>query len=230
MVSTSEIMTSLVTLTVLEIVLGMDNLVFISIATSRLPEHQQPIARRIGLLAALVSRLILLALIVWLTTFDVTLFVLFSHPITLKGIVFILGGGYLVYKSIVEMRHARDLALVITPKHRSKHFFNVVLQIMVFDIVFSFDSIITAIGIAKQYWVMAVAIIIAIIMMMLATNWVSHVINTYPKIKALAFCFLTMIGVFLLLNGFGLEISHDYIYTAIIFGIFVQMVNSYCRA
>ncbi len=223
-----EIWLSLATLIALEVVLGIDNIVFISIVSSKLPHILQDRARKVGLLLALFTRLLFLWLMYWLSTLHAPLFSLYSHPVSVRDVVFLAGGGYLLFKGCEELLHMRDMAKFITPKHKFTSFSIVVLQIMIFDIVFSIDSVVTAIAIAKHFFVMVIAVVVAIFMMMAASKPLAHVVATYPKIKVLAVCFLMLIGMMLISDGLGFSISHTYLYVSFAVAILIQLVNAFC--
>lgn len=216
---------SLLTLTVLEIVLGIDNLVFIAVISSRLPVHQQKPARRTGLIFALLTRLLLLATIMWLTKFTDPLFTLFDQGFSLRDVILIIGGLFLLAKSTSEIH------LDVTDEHhtiktkKATHFFMVILQIMLLDIIFSIDSIITAVGLAQEFLIMALAIVIAVFLMIFASEPLSRIINAYPSLKMLALSFLLLIGAVLIADGFGFYLPRGYLYFAIAFSLLVELLN-----
>lgn len=223
---TPEAWVSLFTLTALEIILGIDNLVFISIVTNRLAQAQQRPARQFGLLLACLTRLILLATLAWMTKFTHPLFTVANHVFSLRDLVLILGGLFLLAKGTSEL-HLN----VTTPTenknslHRYSKFSMVIIQIMLLDIIFSLDSVITAVGMAKEFIIMALAIIIAIALMIWASGPLSHFINTYPNLKILGLSFLLLIGLVLIADGFGLHVPRAYVYFAIAFSVFVEWLN-----
>ncbi|MGB6977236.1 MAG: TerC family protein [Gammaproteobacteria bacterium] len=225
----SQVIITLLILTLLEIVLGMDNLVFISITSNRLPQHRQKAARRFGLLLALVARLLLLASVVWLMGLKEPWFSLFAHPFSGRDLILISGGLFLLVKSTLEV-HAEfedHQASISTGGFAS--FTLVVIQIGVLDIIFSLDSVFTAVGLTKVYWIMATAIVIAIIAMIVASEPLSRLINQYPTIKMLALSFLLLIGTMLIADGFHYEIPRGYIYFAVAFSFFVEVLNNLVR-
>jgi predicted tellurium resistance membrane protein TerC len=226
----SHIWLSLITLIALEIVLGVDNIVFISIASARLPRHLQDRARKVGLSLALFTRLLFLWFMYWLANIHTPLFALFSHSVTIRDLVFLFGGAYLLFKGFEELLHMRDMAKFIEPKHKYASFTIVVLQIMLFDIVFSIDSVITAIGIAKHFWVMATAVTVAIGIMLVASKPLGEAVIKYPKVKLLAVCFLVFIGIMLLSSGVGYPIPHAYLYVSMVVAILIQIANIMCLA
>lgn len=217
---------SLITLAILEIVLGIDNLVFIAIISSRLPQKQQKPARRIGLIFALVTRLLLLGAITWLTKFTQPLFTLFTHTFSGRDLILIGGGLFLLAKSTSEIHvDMSDTKEEIAPVKQHKSFWMVIAQIMLLDIIFSVDSIITAVGLAQEFIVMALAICIAVVLMIFASEPLSRLINSYPTLKMLALSFLILIGVVLIADGFAFHIPRGYLYFAITFSLFVEFLN-----
>ena len=215
---------SLLALSVIEIILGIDNLVFITIATNRLHPTQQKIARRVGLFLALITRLLLLGVIVWLANLTQTIWQWGKLDISIRDITLILGGIFLIIKAI------KEILACIYPKphapHKSLHLFGlVIVQIMFFDILFSLDSVITAVGIAKEYLVMACAIVLAVIVMMVASEPLNRFIMSHSRIKVLALCILLFVGIELVLVGLGVFLSPEYIFVAMGFGLFVELIN-----
>ncbi len=221
----SGIFISLLTLTVLEIVLGIDNLVFISIASSRLPQHQQKLARRIGLLLALGTRLLLLASVVWIIGLVEPLFTIFNQPISGRDLLLIGGGLFLIFKGTVEIHSEIESHGAPGSIGKFASFTAVVIQIAILDIVFSLDSIMTAVGLTQHYWVMALAIFIAMILMIVASEPLSRIIHKYPTIKMLALSFLLLIGMVLIADGFEFHIPRGYIYFAVCYSIVVEILN-----
>lgn len=221
----SDVLISLITLTFLEIVLGVDNLVFISILAGRLPVHQQKTARRVGLLFALVTRLILLASVLWIIGLIKPLFTLFGMAFSGRDLFLIGGGLFLLYKSTFEIHDefANDVEFKVQKKHAG--FWWVVTQIAVLDIIFSLDSIFTAIGMTQTFWIMATAIIIAITLMIFASETLSRIVMSVPTIKMLALSFLLMIGTILIADGFHFHIPRGYVYFALSFSVMVEILN-----
>jgi predicted tellurium resistance membrane protein TerC len=224
-----EIWASLLTLTALEIVLGIDNLVFIAILAGRLPAEQQSRARRIGLSLALLTRLALLASITWITGLTQALFEVFGHSVSWRDIVLSAGGLFLLYKGTREIHHAleddgREGAEL---KHGRASFTGVVTQIMLLDIVFSLDSVITAVGMANTLWVMATAIIIAVAIMLVASGPLAEFVQRHPTVKMLALSFLMLIGMTLIADGAGIHVPKGYIYAAIGFSVGVEALNQF---
>src|SRR3990167_2017904 len=217
---------SLLSLTVLELVLGVDNLVFIAISSSRLPVHKQKIARRLGLLFALVTRLLLLASAYWLTRLDYPLFTLFSFPVSVRDLFLLFGGIFLLYKATQEI-HA-EFTLIHEKTKRVGKFERVwviVVQIAILDIVFSLDSVITAVGMTPHFWIMALAIGIAILAMIFASEPLASFISHNPSVRMLAFSFLIMVGMVLVADGMHFHIPRGYIYFAVAFSILVECLN-----
>jgi predicted tellurium resistance membrane protein TerC len=223
-----QIWASLVTLTALEIVLGIDNLVFIAILVGRLPENRRDSARRLGLALAVISRLALLASIAWIIGLTTPLFELFEHGFSWRDIILIAGGLFLLYKGTREI-HERieggDEGGHLGPTRAAASFGGIIAQIMVLDIVFSLDSVITAVGMANELWVMAAAVIIAVLIMLAASGPLSEFIERHPTIKMLALSFLLLIGTTLIADGVGFHVPKGYIYAAIAFSVMVEALN-----
>ena len=217
---------SLITLTALEIVLGIDNVVFLSVATSHLPPDQAAKARRIGMGLALLFRIALLFAISWIVSLKDPVMTLFGHPLSVKDLILIGGGTFLIYKAVnhiheeLEEHVPEDMA-----RTASKAFALVVGQIIVIDIVFSLDSIITAVGLAQQVEVMIAAVIIAVGVMYVAAGPVSAFVNEHPTTKVLALAFLMLIGVALVADGMGVHIERGYVYAAMGFAGLVEALN-----
>lgn len=221
-----EIWASLLTLTVLEIVLGIDNLVFIALTAGRLPPENRAKARKVGLCLALITRLLLLATISWIVGLTQTLFEVSGHAVSWRDLVLISGGFFLLYKGTVEIHHGMEEENDEGAAPRRKvSFLSVVTEIMVLDIVFSLDSVITAVGMADQYLVMASAIVIAVILMLWASGPLSVFIHKHPTVKMLALSFLLLVGMTLVADGAGFHVPKGYIYAAIGFSIIVETLN-----
>jgi predicted tellurium resistance membrane protein TerC len=217
---------SLLTLTILEIVLGIDNLVFLSIASQRLPPAQRPIAQKIGLLGALGLRIAMLALLVWITKLTYPVFSIGSFELSWRDIILILGGLFLLYKGTAEIHEEMEGNGEEGPKQGySANFFSVIALIMVIDFVFALDSIITAVGMTTFLPVMIIANVIAIAIMMLSARGVSDFIARHPTVKMLALAFILLIGVALVADGLGMHIPREYIYFAIAFSLSVETLN-----
>jgi predicted tellurium resistance membrane protein TerC len=217
---------SLLTLTFLEIVLGIDNLVFIAILSNRLPKAKQQLARRLGLVFALATRLLLLASALWLVGLTKPLVSIFGQNISGRDAFLLLGGLFLLFKGTREIHHEFDANQEVTVKRAAVSFIGIVIQIAVMDIIFSLDSILTAIGMTQNFWIMALAIFIAIIAMIIASEPLSEFIETHPPVKMLALSFLLLIGMVLIADGMGFDIPKGYIYFAISFSVFVESLNT----
>jgi predicted tellurium resistance membrane protein TerC len=228
--------TALITLTVLEIILGVDNIIFISIVSNKLPEAQQPKARTIGLILAMVFRIALLLAITWLIGLTRPVFTLGfikneGQPlgISWKDLILIAGGIFLIFKSTLEIRHKMEKADPKAPKPAPTAFSSVILQIVLVDAVFSFDSILTAIGLVEEVVIMIIAVVISMTLMIFFAGPISRFINRQPTLQILALSFLIMIGVMLVAEGFHQEINKAYIYTAIAFSLLVELINMRLR-
>lgn len=221
-----EIWASLVTLTALEIVLGIDNLVFIAILAARLPRDRQASARRVGLALALLTRLALLGSIVWLTRLTAPLLELFGHAVSWRDLVLFIGGFFLLFKGTREIHNAieggHDHSEAGQPVST---FAGVVTQIGMLDVIFSLDSVITAVGVANEFWVMAAAVTIAVAIMLVASGPLAAFVNRHPTVKMLALSFLLLIGMTLIADGAGLHVPKGYVYAVIAFSIGVEMLN-----
>lgn len=217
---------ALLTLTALEIVLGIDNIVFIAILAARLPSHQQGRAYRLGLLGAMLMRVLLLLGITWVMGLTKPLFQVFEHPISGRDLILLGGGLFLIFKSTHEI-----YVKVEGDEHETeiRGWFSglsgVVGQIMVLDIVFSLDSVITAVGMAKDIEVMVAAVMIAILIMMIFAKPIGDFVNRYPSMKILALAFLLLIGVLLTAEGLGQHLNKGYIYFAMAFSLSVELLN-----
>lgn len=221
---------SLLTLTFLEIVLGVDNLVFISIVSNDVIQSRQKAARRIGLIGALGIRLIFLAGIFWIIGLTKPLFVLFGQTFSGRDIILLLGGLFLLAKGTIEIHHSiEDDENITGSTRRKKSMWMAIIQIMIFDIIFSLDSILTAIGLTNHYWIMATAILLSIGVMLLASEPLHRFIHEHPTIKMLALSFLLLIGLVLIADGFEYHIPREYVYFAIAFSIFVEFLNNIAR-
>ena len=216
---------ALITLTVLEIVLGVDNIIFISILSGKLPQHQQDRARRIGLLLAMLMRVALLFSIAWVARLKEPLFAVFGHGVSGRDLVLILGGLFLLAKSTHEIHENLEGEGAHGEARAVASFAGVLVQIMLLDIVFSLDSVITAIGMADQLSVMILAVMIAVGVMMVAAGSISRFVERHPTVKMLALSFLLLIGMSLILDGVGQHVPKGYIYFAMGFSVFVEMIN-----
>jgi predicted tellurium resistance membrane protein TerC len=219
-----ELIIALITLILLEVVLGIDNIIFISIVTARLPLNQQKKGRRIGLLSAMVMRLLLLAVMSWILKLEGDLFTVFSVGISGKDLILIAGGLFLLYKSASEIYHKMEGESGDTSKNiKVTGLGSAIGQILVLDLVFSIDSIITAVGMVDELWVMYVAVIVSVGIMLFAAEPVSNFVNKHPAFKMLALSFLLLIGFALIGEGLGLHIPKGYIYFAMAFALLVDV-------
>ncbi len=222
---------TLVTLSALEIVLGIDNLVFISIAVGRLPEHQRAFARKFGIAVACITRILLLISLAFLARMQTDVFSLFGMGISIRDIILVLGGAFLLVKGAMEIRELITGGHDDDPKttKASAVFWVVIVQIAIIDIVFSLDSVITAVGIAEHIPVMVAAILLAVAVMLLAANPLGRFIDANPTIKMLALAFILLIGVVLILDGFDVHVPKPYIYFAMAFSVMVEWLNLLMR-
>lgn len=228
---TVEALISLITLTGLEIVLGIDNIIFIAILVGRLPEHQRDKARIIGLALAMGTRILLLLSLFWIMKLTTPLFTLFGQAISGRDLILLLGGLFLLVKSTNEIHADIEEAGEEEKelKKGSRGYFATLIQIAVLDIVFSLDSVITAVGMANNILVMILAVMLAVGVMMFASKSISIFIENNPTIKILALAFLILIGATLIAEGFGMHVSKGYIYFAMAFSLAVESINIYSR-
>lgn len=224
---TGENILALVTLSAIEIVLGIDNIVFIAILTGKLPEAQRARARRMGLLLAMGMRIALLLGIAWVMRLTTVLFTVLEHGVTGRDLVLIVGGGFLIAKATFEIHHKVEDEPGRMPGVASatRAFGKVLVQIMLLDIVFSLDSVITAVGMAQRIEVMIAAVVLSVAVMMVFAGPISGYIEKHPTLKMLALAFLLLIGVMLVADGFGHHIPKGYIYFAMAFSLGVEMLN-----
>lgn len=216
----------LLSLIALEVILGIDNIIFISILADKLPESQRNKLRYWGIGLAMVMRLALLGFISWILKLDKTLFSLFEIDFTGKGIILILGGLFLIYKSTKEIYHKTEVANSHEAELPKKGSFRKLLgEVIILDLVFSVDSIITAVGMVDELWVMYTAVIITVVIMLFASKPISEFISKHPSFKVLALCFLMMIGVSLIAEGFHFEIPKGYIYFSMAFAFLVDVIQ-----
>ncbi len=216
---------ALVTLSALEIVLGIDNIIFISIQASKLPAHQQEKARLLGLGLAMFIRVALLFSLTWLMGLTEPLFSVLENEISGRDLILISGGVFLLWKSTMEIHEKLEGDQVISASRVGVTFGAVIVQILLLDIVFSLDSIITALGMASQLAIMISAVIIAVVFMMFLSGKISRFVEKHPTIKMLALSFLLLIGVALIGDGLDMHIPKGYIYFAMAFSVFVEMLN-----
>jgi predicted tellurium resistance membrane protein TerC len=229
-ITSPEAWLGLLTLTVLEIVLGIDNIIFISILAGKLPAEQQARARRVGLLGAMLTRIALLAALAWIIRLTAPLFTLVGHAFSGRDLILIAGGLFLLAKSTREIHEGLEGDAGRSNPAVRASFAAVVGQIMVLDIVFSLDSVITAVGMARHLAVMITAVVLAVGVMMFAAASISEFVHRHPTVKMLALSFLLMIGVSLIADGLGQHIAKGYIYFAMGFSVFVEVLNIRVRA
>ena len=223
---------ALATLMIMEIVLGIDNLIFISILTNKLPLHQQTSARRIGIGLALILRLGLLATIAWIIGLTAPIFEIAGHVFSWKDVILIAGGLFLVYKATTEIHHSVDPVDkedASIAKKASITFSSAIVQILILDLVFSLDSIITAVGMTDELGIMIIAVVVAVTVMLLAADPLANFIDKNPTIVMLALGFLLMIGATLIAEGFGYHVEKGYIYAAMAFSALVEVLNMLTR-
>jgi predicted tellurium resistance membrane protein TerC len=228
--SDPQIWISLLTLSALEIVLGVDNLVFLAILADRLPEEQRPLARKLGLAFALVTRLALLASLAWIAGLVNPVFTIFDHPVSWRDIILIGGGVFLLAKATHEIHGSLEgeeegheeggLA-----KAAKAGFVATIVQIGILDIVFSLDSVITAVGMANQLWVMIAAVVVAMAVMLIASGPLAGFVSRHPTVKMLALSFLLLVGMSLVAEGMGVHIPKGYLYFAMGFSVLVEALN-----
>ena len=224
-ITNPQIWIALLTLTFLEIVLGVDNIIFISILSGKLPPEQQPKARRLGLIGAMVTRILLLFSLAWIIKLTEPLFTALGHPVSGRDLILICGGLFLLGKSTLEIHERLEGEEGHGSTRVEATFASVIVQIMLLDIVFSLDSVITAVGMVDELWVMITAVIVSVGIMMVAAEPISAFVHRHPTVKMLALSFLLLIGLSLLLEGFGQHIPKGYVYFAMGFSVFVEMIN-----
>jgi len=223
----TQSLTALFVLTVLEIVLGIDNIIFLTIVTAGLPEQKQPFARKLGLSLALIGRIVMVLGISWILRLDTDLFTIFGHSFSLQDVILLGGGIFLVYKAVTEIYKTTELkeedptaATAVKDSMAS-----VVFQVVVVDMIFAIDSVLTAVGLTQQIGLIIIAMTIAIGVMMFFAEPLSKFIHEHPSVKMLALSFLVLVGVLLISDGFGEEINRSYVYFAILFSIGVEALN-----
>lgn len=216
----------LISLIALEVILGIDNIIFISILADKLPNDQRNKLRYWGMGLAMIMRLSLLAFIAWILQLDQTLFTIFDVDFSGKGLILISGGLFLIYKSTKEIYYKTEVSYEDkpdVPKRRS--FKRLLTEVILLDIVFSIDSIITAVGMVKELWIMYTAVIVTVVIMVFAAKPIGEFISKHPSFKVLALCFLLLIGVSLLAEGFHYEIPKGYIYFSMAFAFIVDVIQ-----
>ncbi len=220
-----ETLLSLLTLTGLEIVLGIDNIVVIAIIAATLPVHQRDTARIVGLSLAMITRLLLLFSISWIASLTQPMFAIGSAEFSGRDLLMLGGGLFLIVKAVREIHDAMEEAQDSGTQRRPKGFANAIAQIIVLDVVFSFDSVITAVGMAREIWVMAVAIVVAVLIMLVASGPIIRFIHAHPTVKMLALAFVMLIGMALVADGMGFHIPKGYLYFAMLFSVLVEGLN-----
>jgi predicted tellurium resistance membrane protein TerC len=219
---------SVFSLTILEIILGIDNLIFLAILTDKLPLKDRKRARYLGLSFAWITRLILLGSAVWLTHFKDPIVFIDALAFSIRDIFLMLGGAFLIYKATEEIGYElveKELDLEEDKQHKAKAFKMVVMQVAVMDIIFSLDSVLTAVGLTSDFFIMATAISIAILIMIFASSSVCSFIEKNPTVKMLALCFLILIGTLLIADSFQFHIPRGYLYFAMLFSMSIEALN-----
>ena len=229
-IADSQAWIGLVTLTFLEIVLGIDNIIFISILAGKLPKERQDRARRIGLALAMITRILLLLSLTWIARLTEPLFTVFHVAISGRALILLGGGLFLLAKSTYEIHDKLEGETAHASNKVKASFSSIITQIILLDVVFSLDSVITAVGMANQLWVMVTAVIISVVIMLWASGPISAFVNRHPTVKMLALSFLLLIGFSLMAEGLELHIPKGYIYFAVAFTVFVEMLNLRLRA
>jgi predicted tellurium resistance membrane protein TerC len=222
---TSEGLLALITLTFLEVILGVDNVIFISILSGQLPPEQQPRARRLGLLGAMLMRILLLLSIAWIIRLTAPFFTVLGRGVSGRDLILIGGGLFLLAKATMEVHDHLEGDGGHESARVAPSFSSVIVQIMLLDIVFSLDSVITAVGMADEVSIMVAAVVLAVGIMMFAAEPISGFVNRHPTVKVLALSFLLLIGVSLVADGLGVHVPKGYIYFAMGFSVFVEMIN-----
>jgi len=227
----TEMWMALFTLSLLEIVLGVDNLVFISIAVGKLPQSRRSSARRFGLALACITRILLLVSLAWLSRMAQPIIEVMGNPLSIRDLVLIGGGLFLLIKGTMEIHDTVEGGESETPKGRGSPAFGlVIVQIAIIDIVFSLDSVITAIGMVGELGVMVTAIVLAVLVMLFAARPIGTFVDSHPTLKMLALAFLILIGVALVCDGLGFHVPKGYIYFSMAFAVAVEMLNLWMRA
>jgi predicted tellurium resistance membrane protein TerC len=225
MLQSPEVWLSFATLAALEIVLGVDNIIFIAILSGKLPVEQRERARKLGLLGAFVSRMGLLAALSWIVRLDKPLFYVLDKGFSGKALILLVGGLFLLYKATKEIHHKLEGEEESSAVKVVATFAGVIFQIMLLDMVFSIDSVITAVGMTPHIWIMVGANVIALVVMLVVGKSISEFVERHPSVKVLALSFLLMIGLVLVSEAFGVHVPKGYIYGAMGFSVFVEMIN-----
>jgi predicted tellurium resistance membrane protein TerC len=224
-IASPEAWVALTTLTLLEIVLGIDNIIFISILVGRLPEHERQRARILGLGFAMGTRILLLLLITWIMRLQASLFTVLGVDISGRDLILIGGGLFLLAKSTLEIHNSLEGEEAHHEGRGRASYWSIIVQIGLIDIVFSLDSVITAVGLAEDVVVMIIAVVVAVLVMMFAAGAIGRFVDNHPTIKMLALSFLVLIGVALIAEGIDLHIPKGYVYFAMAFSVVVEMLN-----
>jgi predicted tellurium resistance membrane protein TerC len=220
-----EIVLSLLTLTALEVVLGIDNIVVIAIVAGNLPEHQRDRARVVGLSLALIMRLLLLLSLGWIAGLTQPLVTVLGHAFTGRDLLMLAGGLFLMAKAVREIHHSVEEADRTEAPPKAGSFAGAIGQILVLDLVFSLDSVITAVGMVREIWIMAIAVVLAVIIMLISSRAIVRFIHDFPTIKVLALAFVLLIGTALVADGMGFDIPKGYLYFAMLFSVMVEGIN-----
>lgn len=221
-----ETLTALLTLSAMEIVLGIDNIIFISIVVSKAPKQRQEMIRNLGIALALLMRIALLLSITWMLSLSAPLITLFAKSFSGRDLILLTGGLFLLAKSTLEIHHKLESSSLQTPTNiKTQSVTSLLIQIILLDIVFSLDSVITAIGMVQQIWIMLTAMIVAMVVMLASAKSISNFVNKHPTVKLLALSFLILIGVMLVMEGMGQHIEKGYIYFAMAFSLAVEALN-----
>ena len=228
-ITSPEAWIALLSLTIMEIVLGIDNVVFISVLVQRLPEAQRDRGRMAGLVLAMVMRILLLLTITWIIGLTQPLFTVAEHAVSVRDLILIVGGLFLIWKATTEIHEALEGEAGHAVKDGTARFGTVLVQIVLLDIVFSLDSVLTAVGMADDIAVMVTAVVIAVGVMLFASGPISRFVHAHPTVKMLALSFLLLIGVTLIADGAGVHVPKDYVYAAMGFSVFVEMLNLTAR-
>lgn len=224
-ITSPELWIALATLIALEIVLGVDNIIFISIIVGNLPEHQRNKARQIGITLAMLTRLLLLFSIVWVMGLVKPWFTVLGNEISGRDVILILGGLFLLTKSTFEIHNSLEIVHADSPVPVARSFLLILGQIALLDIIFSLDSVITAVGLVSHTSIMVIAILVSVIVMMFSAKPIGEFVDTHPTIKMLALSFLMLIGVTLVAEGFDVHVPKGYIYFAMAYSVAVEMLN-----
>lgn len=229
LLSSPQSYVSLTTLTLMEIVLGIDNVIFVSIIVGKLPPASRGSARTLGLAMALVFRIILLSCLSWIAGLTTPVLTIFSHAISGRDIILLIGGLFLIAKSTSEI-HSKIEKSSEAPPSTKASYWSLITQIALIDVVFSFDSVITAVGLVQELPIMILAVLLSMVIMIVASGSVSAIIEKHPTIKILALSFLLMIGTMLVMEGFHVHVDKGYIYFAMAFSIAVEVLNIKMRS